>query len=112
MMGDGNMIVPCSQCGAKNRIPTEKFGTPARCGKCAAELDTDIRYTLRCMGCGAKNSVPANKLNARAKCGKCSEPLATGEIFAPQPMMISDMNFDEKVMKSPLPVLLFAWAPS
>ncbi|CAB5094787.1 hypothetical protein D3OALGA1CA_5405 [Olavius algarvensis associated proteobacterium Delta 3] len=112
MTGEGSMIVPCSNCGAKNRIPIERFGAAAKCGKCATDLDTDIRYTLRCTGCGAKNRVPANKLNAGAKCGKCSEPLATAELSAPQPMMISDMNFDEKVMKSPLPVLLFAWAPS
>lgn len=112
MNQQGSMIVPCNQCGAKNRIPAEKFGTPARCGKCAAELDTDIQYTLRCTECGAKNRVPANKLGSGAKCGKCSAPLATGEVFAPQPMMISDINFDEKVLKSPLPVLLFAWAPS
>lgn len=109
MLSDGNMIVPCNQCGAKNLIPAEKFGTAAKCGKCAAELDTDIQYTLRCTECGAKNRVPANKLNSGAKCGKCSAPLATGEIFAPQPMMISDMNFDEKVMKSPLPKERSGW---
>ena len=112
MNDDGSMIVQCKSCGAKNRIPTEKFGEPAKCGKCDSALDTDIRYTLRCTQCGAKNRVPANKLNAGAKCGKCSEPLATAELLAPQPMFISDMNFDEKVLKSPLPVLLYAWAPS
>jgi len=37
--------------------------------------------------------------------------LKTGELFEPQPVMVTDGNFDVKVLKSPLPVLLFAWAP-
>ena len=43
--------------------------------------------------------------------GKCGSLLKTEELFAPQPVMVTDSNFDIKVLKSPLPVLLFAWAP-
>jgi len=68
-------------------------------------------YKLRCIHCGAKNRVPAGKINSGAKCGKCGKALHTEELFAPQPVMITDGNFEEKVMKSPLPVLIFAWAP-
>jgi thioredoxin len=37
--------------------------------------------------------------------------LATTELFIPQPVMVTDANFEKMVMDSPLPVLLFAWAP-
>jgi thioredoxin 2 len=94
------------------------MGTTAKCGKCHEELKTNERtarpedsYKMRCTQCGAKNKIPAGKLNAGAKCGKCKSALNTEELFAPQPIMVTEANFDDKVLKSPLPVLLFAWAP-
>jgi len=111
-------IVQCSGCGAKNRIPSGHEDNTARCGKCHRPLkieqqenDQTGTYKLRCVHCGAKNRVPAGKINAGAKCGKCGEALHTEELFTPQPVMVTDGNFEEKVMKSPLPVLVFAWAP-
>jgi uncharacterized paraquat-inducible protein A len=116
MNGNPSHIVACPGCGAKNRIPIEKLGQTARCGKCKVPFDTTAEaatpYTLRCLECGTKNRVRADRLGSDAKCGKCGALLKTREIFAPQPMMISDMNFDTMVMKSPLPVLLYAWSPS
>ena len=47
----------------------------------------------------------------KAKCGKCGSMLKTEELFTPQPIMISDGNFENMVLKSPLPVLMWAWAP-
>jgi hypothetical protein len=38
--------------------------------------------------------------------------LDTAQLFSPQPMMVGDMNFDEKVVRSPLPVLVYAWSPT
>ena len=66
---------------------------------------------MRCTQCGAKNKIPEGKLDAGGKCGKCGALLKTEELFEPQPVMVTDTNFDVKVLKSPLPVLLFAWAP-
>jgi thioredoxin 2 len=66
---------------------------------------------VRCVECGAKNRVPAGRLNAAPKCGKCRQPLETRELLAPQPMIVSDGDFEQKVLRSPLPVLMFAWAP-
>jgi uncharacterized paraquat-inducible protein A len=110
-------IIQCSKCGAKNRIPEANVNLDAKCGKCHQPLtrdkeqrDSSGNYKLRCTHCGAKNRVPAHKINAGAKCGKCGEVLKTEELFAPQPFMLTDGNFEEKVMKSPLPVLLYAWA--
>jgi thioredoxin 2 len=111
-------IVRCSECGAANRIPAEKIGMAAKCGKCQAPLPTEQKKTapgqavrMRCTACGTKNKIPADKIDAGAKCGKCSALLKIEELFEPQPVMLTDGNFDVKVMKSPLPVLVFAWAP-
>ena len=111
-------IIKCPGCGAANRIPANKTGMTAKCGKCHQEMKTDEpvarpedSYKMRCAQCGAKNKIPAGKLNAGAKCGKCQSALNTEELFAPQPIMLTEANFDDKVLKSPLPALVFAWAP-
>ena len=111
-------IIKCPGCGAANRIPVDRMGKTAKCGKCHEALSTDEQnarpedsFKMRCARCGAKNKIPAGKLKAGAKCGKCKSALNTEELFAPQPVMVTEANFDEKVLKSPLPVLLFAWAP-
>ena len=111
-------IVRCSDCGAANRIPADKMGVVAKCGKCHALLPADQQkaapgeaFKMRCTECGTKNKVPADRIEAGGKCGKCGSLLKTEELFEPQPVMVTDGNFDLKVLKSPLPVLLFAWAP-
>jgi thioredoxin 2 len=55
---------------------------------------------VECPACGATNRVPTDRLRARLEpvCGKCREPLPVGK---PQP----------DVERSPLPVLVDAWAP-
>ncbi len=111
-------IVRCTECGAANRTPAEKIGITARCGKCHALLPREPKKTapgevfkMRCTECGAKNKIPAAKIDSGGKCGKCGALLKTQELFEPQPVMVTDGNFEAKVLKSPLPVLLFAWAP-
>lgn len=37
-MSSDFLIVPCGRCGAKNRIPKERLGERARCGKCHSPL--------------------------------------------------------------------------
>jgi thioredoxin 2 len=111
-------IVGCPACGAKNRIPPEKTGAQARCGKCGAPLHPGEKpehgheyYVFRCPECRARNRILSDKLHSGPVCGKCKKPLHTEELFIPQPLLIKDANFEEKVVRSPLPVLLFAWAP-
>jgi thioredoxin 2 len=107
-------IIRCPSCGAGNRIPAERMGTPAKCGKCHAELpggNGQAAYKMRCTECGTKNKIPAAKIKAGPKCGKCGSQLQTGELFKPQPVMVTEANFDSEILKSPLPVLMFAWAP-
>lgn len=114
-MKDANTtIIRCASCGAGNRIPLQKMGKPAKCGKCGSGLPTgdgQAAYKMRCGNCGAKNKIPAAKIDAGPKCGKCSAPLETEELFKPQPVMVTDANFDAEILQSPLPVLMFAWAP-
>ena len=113
-----SQIVRCPECGAANRIPADKIGEVAKCGKCHAILPADQKKTvssgsikMRCTECGTKNKIPADKTEAGGKCGKCGSLLKTEELFEPQPVMVTDGNFDAKVLKSPLPVLVYAWAP-
>jgi thioredoxin 2 len=110
-------LVRCSKCGAKNRIPYEKISGVPKCGKCGAVLDIEQdgdegakSYLFRCTACKTRNRIPVQKISAGAKCGKCGALLDTEELFAAQPLMISENNFDNKVLGSPIPVLLFAWA--
>ena len=111
-------LIRCSDCGAKNRILHEKISGVPKCGKCKAELKMDQAegsgdesYIFRCTKCRTRNRIPSWKINAGAKCGKCGTVLDTEALFVAQPLMVSETNFDQQVLGSPLPVLLFAWAP-
>jgi len=109
-------IISCSQCGAKNRVPVGKMGARAKCGKCGTPLSVEEKpagevFKLRCMECGARNRIPADRIDSNPVCGKCRKPLAKEELFLPQPLIITDSDFESKVLKSPLPALMFAWAP-
>lgn len=128
-MNEQNIIVQCEACGAKNRIPTGKSGLKAKCGKCGESMDTQKTtaeqsnknfktgniYLVRCLSCGAKNRIPENKMNETAKCGKCHEAMETAGLLSGRSMMVSDRDFESKVIKSPIPVLFFTfanWCPS
>jgi len=111
-------IVRCVDCGTRNKIPADKTGMPARCGKCGSLLKSEAAQTapadvfrIRCTQCGTKNRLPGEKISAGAKCGKCGTPLQTQDLLTGEALMITDSNFETKVAKSPLPVLMFAWAP-
>lgn len=61
-----------------------------------------------CPRCGAKNRLAAKeRAGAEAVCGRCQTPL-TGETH---PVTVTDRNFADEVLRSPLPVLLDLWAP-
>lgn len=111
------MIVTCPHCNTKNRIPAEKTGETAKCGRChlplpSAESGTpeDI-LTLRCSQCRAKNRVPLSRLHSDAKCGRCGARLEHENLLNGRALMVSEADFDRTVLRSPLPVLLYGWAP-
>ena len=111
-----DIVKICLHCGAKNRLPEQKRDAVAKCGRCHHPLPHDVdtatgNLTLRCGQCKAKNRVPAAKLHAGAKCGRCGAELAHQNILSGRPLMITDGNFEQTVLQSPLPVLLYGWAP-
>ena len=65
--------------------------------------------SIRCAHCGATNRVPRAKLEQGLKpvCGRCKQPLELGSA----PITVSDATFAAEVERSPLPVLVDAWAP-
>lgn len=69
---------------------------------------TPEAQTIQCPQCGSKNRVPAEKLRGGFEpvCGRCKKPL-----LSIQPEIVTDANFQERVERSPLPVLLDMWAP-
>ncbi len=66
---------------------------------------------IRCSACGTKNRIPSDTSGKTAKCGKCSALLEISDLFAGKPLAVTDNNFSEMVLKSPIPVLLDCWAP-
>ena len=63
---------------------------------------------VKCPNCGANNRVSMGEAAAKQPvCGKCKQPLPA---FSSQPVTITDTNFNEIVVNSPLPVLLDLWA--
>jgi thioredoxin 2 len=65
--------------------------------------------TIRCLNCGAMNRVPRAKLEQglAPKCGRCKQLLSTP---AAAPLVVTDATFAAAVERSPLPVLVDAWA--
>ena len=65
--------------------------------------------SIRCPSCGATNRVPSDKLaqGLRPKCGRCKQPLPNA---AASPLTVTDATFAAEVERSPLPVLVDAWA--
>ena len=65
--------------------------------------------TIPCSSCGAANRVPREKLvqGLRPKCGRCKQPLPEA---AAAPLVVTDATFAAEVERSPLPVLVDAWA--
>jgi thioredoxin len=69
---------------------------------------------VRCPTCGATNRVPLDKLDAGRQpvCGRCKNPLPVGNVRDDaRPMTVTDATFAAEVERSPVPVLLDAWAP-
>ena len=63
---------------------------------------------VACAQCGANNRVAPARLDAgQAVCGRCRTTLA----LDPRPVVVTDANFADAVLRSPLPVLLDLWAP-
>ncbi len=74
-------------------------------------MASESAFKIRCLACGAKNRIPQEKAHLTAKCGRCKRPVDTRVLFLPQPEVVSDADFERQVLGSPLPFLLYFWAP-
>jgi len=74
-------------------------------------MENQNPFTFRCANCGTRNRIPAAHVGKIGKCGKCGSQLETREFLTSEPIMVTDGNFEEKILKSPLPALVFCWAP-
>jgi thioredoxin 2 len=63
---------------------------------------------IRCPVCGATNRVPRERIEQglRPKCGRCKTVLSVDL----KPVIVTDATFAAEVERSPLPVLVDAWA--
>jgi len=63
---------------------------------------------IACPACGATNRVPGDRVarGLAPVCGKCRSPLPVGK-----PLPVTDASFAQDVERSPVPVLVDAWAP-
>jgi thioredoxin 2 len=63
---------------------------------------------VRCAACGATNRITKERpRGARPVCGRCKAPLGDA---ADGPVTVTDATFAAEVERSPLPVLVDAWA--
>ena len=64
---------------------------------------------IQCPACGAANSLDPQRLGRgrRPICGRCKKPLPVDG----RPVAVTDATFAAEVERSPLPVLVDAWAP-
>lgn len=74
-------------------------------------MTNDTAFKLRCPNCRTRNRIPADKAGRAARCGKCGTSFPTDALLAPALVMVSDRNFDQAVLHSPLPVIVYCWAP-
>jgi len=63
---------------------------------------------IGCSACGATNRVPKDRIEQGLAplCGRCRSPLPGG-----RPLPVTDATFAREVERSPVPVLVDAWAP-
>ncbi len=64
---------------------------------------------VRCPACGATNRVPQDRVaqGLAPICGRCKTQLP----LSARPVTVTDASFSADVERSPLPVLVDAWAP-
>src|ERR1700680_3792571 len=65
-----------------------------------------MRVIRACTHCGQKNRVPAKYLASTGRCGACKSPLPP----VAEPLAVDDVQFDEIIQNTPVPVLVDFWA--
>ena len=66
---------------------------------------------VRCTGCGTLNRAPSGKAGIQGRCGQCGAKF-TVPLAQPEPVNVTDTNFETEVRSQDGPVLLEFWSPS
>jgi thioredoxin 2 len=74
-----------------------------------SKVESADPFMIRCPACGTTNRVPREKIarGLEPVCGRCKTPLSVPR----EPLTVTDATFAAEVERSPLPVLVDAWAP-
>ena len=110
--------IRCFHCGAKNKLPYSRIGLNPTCGKCKQQLFSDhsaVRsdaIIVPCRQCQTSNKIPVKKIGDQPHCGKCKSPLHLNLSSQGNSLTLSDQNFTETVLRSPLPFLVNFHSPN
>ncbi len=66
---------------------------------------------IKCPNCGAKNRIDDRASKLQPVCGRCGAKLSVFNRGGGKPMVITDSNFAEEVLRANKPVLVDCWAP-
>lgn len=66
---------------------------------------------VSCPQCSTKNRVPQDKVGQEAKCGNCGASFTVTDDVLAAPIAVTDGNFSQEVLQSPIPVIVDFWAP-
>ena len=111
-------FIRCSHCGAKNRLLAIKLSQSPSCGKCKKHLFSENSplqnrtVIVTCKKCQAGNKVPLKRIADQPRCGKCKTLLALSLSTQGGPLILSDQNFTETVLRSVFPFLVNFHSPN
>jgi len=109
--------IRCSKCGTRNKLSPARLGRGPICGKCKEQLFSEASpvgagaIILSCNQCHTSNKIPLTRIGDQPICGKCKTPLAFNLSTQEGPLLLSDQNFTETVLRSPLPFLVNFFSP-
>ena len=118
MMDGMGYFIRCMHCRARNRLPSARLGQSPTCGKCRERLfseNSPVRagsIIVPCRQCQANNQIAFTRIADQPHCGKCKAPLALNLRTQDGPLILSDQNFTETVLRSPLPFLVNFHSPN
>jgi thioredoxin 2 len=118
MATNSEYYIRCSHCGTRNKLSSVRLGQSPNCGKCKEQLFSEsspIRagaIILSCKQCQTSNKIPLKRIGDQPICGKCKSPLDLNFSTQGGPLFLSDQNFTETVLRSPLPFLVNFFSPN
>lgn len=63
-----------------------------------------------CPSCSSQNRIPTTRVGQTGRCGRCRAPLQPGGYYSPEPVVVTEKDFDLVTHNGSLPVLVDFWA--